>query len=61
MGEQLDGFYCYKQFDLTILDKLGRKNVVAYFLSRITNLIDEDVIDYHFLDEHLFEISLQTP
>jgi hypothetical protein len=50
-----------QQFDLTILDKPGKHNVVAYFLSRLTIPTEEGMIDDHFPDEHLFSISTQTP
>jgi hypothetical protein len=50
-----------QEFDLTILDKLGKINVVAYFLSRLTNTTDNEVVDDNFPDEHLFAISIETP
>jgi hypothetical protein len=50
-----------QQFDLTILDKPRKKNVVANFLSRLTIPTKEVMIDDHFPDEHLFSISTQTP
>jgi hypothetical protein len=49
-----------QQFDLTILDKPGKQNVVADFLSRLTIPTEGDMIDDHFPDEHLFAISTQT-
>jgi hypothetical protein len=60
-GRTIRWLLLLQQFDLTILDKPGKKNVVAYFLSRLTNPVDGDMIDDHFLDEHLFAISVQTP
>jgi hypothetical protein len=54
-------FLLLQQFDLTILDKPGKQNVVAYFLSRLTIPTEEDMIDDQFPDEHLFSISTQTP
>jgi hypothetical protein len=53
--------FLLQQFDLTILDNPSKKNVVAYFLSRLTIPTEEDMIDDQFPDEHLFSISTQTP
>jgi len=51
-----------QQFDLTIIDKLGKENVVADFLSRV-NLPtgEEGMVDDQMLDEHLFAISILSP
>ena len=46
-----------QEFDVTILDKLGRENVVADFLSRVQNPdIDPIPIDDTFPHEHPFSI-----
>lgn len=50
-----------QEFDITIRDKPGKHNVVAYFLSRPNHVAYKDVVDDAFLDEHLFSISVQTP
>lgn len=43
--------------DLTIVDKSGKENVVAYFLSRLTlSTENKEMIDDQLLDEHLFSI-----
>jgi len=48
-----------QQFDLTIIEKLGKGNVVAYILSIPTLLVENEVmIDDQLLDEHLFSISV---
>ena len=50
-----------QEFDITILDNLGKHNVVTKFVSRLTHDADRDLVDDAFLDEHLFVISIQTP
>eukprot|EP00253_Pinus_taeda_P015157 PITA_15157 len=48
-----------KQFDLTIIDKPGKENVVANFLSKLDLLAGEEgTVDDQMLDEHLFSISV---
>ena len=51
-------FLLLQQFDLTIVDKPGKENVVADFLSRM-NLTagEEGMVDDQLRDEHLFAIS----
>lgn len=47
-----------KQFDLTIVDKPRKENVVAYFLSKLSIPADEEgMVDDWLLDEHIFAIS----
>ena len=51
-----------QQFDLTIVDKPGKENVVADFLSRLDLPTGEDgTVDDHMPDEHLFAISILSP
>ena len=45
-----------QEFDITIIDKPGKENVVADFLSRFTNSDDSFPIEDSFLDEHLFAL-----
>ena len=50
-----------QEFDITIIDKPKRANVVANYLSRIHH--DEDnttLVDDAFPDENLFHIIVQT-
>jgi hypothetical protein len=54
-------FLLLQQFDLTILDKPGKQNVVADFLSILAIPTEEGMVDDQFPDEHLFSISIQTP
>jgi len=51
-----------QQFDLTIIDKPGKENVVAEFLSRM-NLPagEEGMVDDYLPEEHLFSISVLPP
>jgi hypothetical protein len=44
-GRMIRWFLLLQQFDLTILDKPGKKNVVADFLSRLTSPNEEGMID----------------
>jgi hypothetical protein len=48
-------FLLLHEFNITILDRLGRENVVAYFLSIIHN------DNFPINDEHLFSISIKSP
>eukprot|EP00253_Pinus_taeda_P036103 PITA_36103 len=51
-----------QQFDLTIVDKPGKENVVAYFLSRLDLPIGEEgMVDDQMPNEHLFAISIISP
>jgi len=47
---------------LTIVDKLGKENVVADFLSRLDlPASEEGMVDDQILDENLFSISVLSP
>ena len=50
-----------QEFDITIVDKLGKANVVANFLSRLDVSDDPTTIDDSFLDEYLFLLAAQNP
>ena len=50
-----------QEFDITIIDKPGKHNVVEDFLSRLTHVAYKELIYNAFLDEHLFSISIHTP
>eukprot|EP00253_Pinus_taeda_P017782 PITA_17782 len=51
-----------QQFDLTIVDKPGKENVVADFLSRLDLPAGEEgTMDDQMPDEHLFAISVLSP
>jgi hypothetical protein len=50
-----------QEYDITILNKLGKYNVVADFISRLTSNENEPPVEDSFLDEHLFSISNNSP
>eukprot|EP00253_Pinus_taeda_P010267 PITA_10267 len=51
-----------QKFDLTIVDKPGKENVVADFFSRVNLPISEEgMVDDQIPDEHLFAISVLSP
>eukprot|EP00253_Pinus_taeda_P020271 PITA_20271 len=49
-----------QEFDITIVDRPGKENVVSDFLSRLKTNENIPVDDY-FLDEYLFAISAHSP
>lgn len=50
-----------QEFDITIVDKLGKDNVVVDFLYRVENNVEGTPIKDSFLDENIFAISANTP
>jgi len=50
-----------QEFDITIVDKPGKDNVVADFLSRLENNTKGTPIEDSFPNEYLFAISANTP
>ena len=50
-----------QEFDITIVYKPGKENVVAYFISRLVNNSDNSPIEDSFPDEHLFALSTYSP
>ena len=54
--------FILQQFYLTIVDKLGKENVVADFLSRLALPAGEEgMVDDQLPDEHIFSISTLSP
>ena len=52
-------FLLLQQFDLTIIDKPSRENIVEYFLSRLALLVGEEgMVNDQLPDEHVFAISV---
>jgi hypothetical protein len=49
-----------QKLNISILDRPGKENSVADFLSCIKNECDDIPIDDSFLDEHLFSVSIDT-
>ena len=50
-----------QEFNITILDRPGRENQVADFLSRLNNYGEVVLVLDNFHNEHLFAISIITP
>ena len=50
-----------QEFDITIKDRPGKENVVAYFLSRVPKTNDTLIVDDQFPDEHLFAVAVKNP
>ena len=50
-----------QEFDITIIERPRKENVVADFLSRLTNNDDSLPVEYSFTDEHLFAVSAHSP
>ena len=50
-----------QEFNITIVDRPGKENMVANFLSRINHGGEMKLVNDDFLDEHLFSISVKTP
>jgi hypothetical protein len=50
-----------QEFDISIIDRPGKENVVTDFLSRLTNEGETIPVEDNFPDEHLFVLSTNTP
>ena len=50
-----------QEFDITIKDRPGKDNPVAYFLSQIPKPMDVVAVEDQFPDEHLFVVTARTP
>eukprot|EP00253_Pinus_taeda_P035980 PITA_35980 len=50
-----------QEFNITVLDRSGKQNTVADFLSRIQNTKEDSPIEDKFLDEYLFAVTTKTP
>jgi hypothetical protein len=48
------------EFNITVLDRPRKDNLVADFLSRIKHEDDDIPVDDSFPDEHLFSLSMNT-
>ena len=50
-----------QEFNITMLDRLGKQNTVVDFLSRIQNIKEDSLVEGKFPDEYLFVVTTQTP
>ena len=50
-----------QEFNITIIDRPGKENLVADFLSRIRHEDSTKLVDDTFPGEHIFVVSVQTP
>eukprot|EP00253_Pinus_taeda_P008796 PITA_08796 len=50
-----------QEFNITMLDRLGKQNTVADFLSRIQNTKEDSPVEDKFLDEYFFAVTTKTP
>jgi hypothetical protein len=51
-------FLLLQEFNITIVDKPGKDNVIADFLSRLTNNGDNSPVEDSFPDEHFLQYLL---
>lgn len=49
-----------QEFNITIVDRPGKANVVADYLSRLNNPAKETLVDDDFPNEHLFAVSTKS-
>ena len=50
-----------QEFNITVLDRPGKQNTVADFLSRIQNTNEDSPVEDKFPDEYLFAVTTKTP
>ena len=50
-----------QEFNITVVDRPGRDNLVAEFLSRVPHNDNDIPVDDSFPDEHIFAVATQTP
>jgi hypothetical protein len=50
-----------QEFNITVLDRPGKDNVVVDFLSRIKNEDDDIPVDDSFPNENIFSLYVNTP
>ena len=50
-----------QEFDITIIDKPGKENVVVGFLSELTNNTDNSPVEESFPEEQLFKFLVYSP
>eukprot|EP00253_Pinus_taeda_P011052 PITA_11052 len=50
-----------QEFNITVLDRPGKQNTVADFLSRIQNTNEDSPVEDKFPNEYLFAVTTKTP
>jgi len=50
-----------QEFNITVLDRPGKQNTVADFLTRIQNTKEDSLVEHKFPDEYLFAVTTKTP
>lgn len=50
-----------QEFNITMLDRLGKQNTIANFLSRINNIKNDTLVEDTFPNEYPFVVTTQTP
>ena len=50
-----------QEFNISVLDRPGKQNTVADFLSRIQNTNEDSPVEDKFPDEYLFAVTTKTP
>lgn len=50
-----------QEFNITILDRLGKDDTVVDFLSRIQNDNKDVPVKHNFLNQYLFAVSIKSP
>eukprot|EP00253_Pinus_taeda_P003083 PITA_03083 len=50
-----------QKFNIIVLDRPGKKNIVADFLSKIQNIKEDSPVEDKFPDEYLFAMTTQNP
>jgi hypothetical protein len=60
-GQVTSWLLLLQEFNIIVLDRPGKENLVDDFLSCINHEGDDILLDDIFLDEHLFCLSVNTP
>jgi len=50
-----------QEFNITIVDRPGKENLVADFLSQIPQVSNDIPVNDNFPDEHIFAVATKTP
>jgi hypothetical protein len=50
-----------QEFNIIVLDRPGKENLVVDFLSHVKHEGDDIHVDDSFPDEHIFSLSVNTP